>query len=101
MIRVKLSDQARWDFARLTDFLIETTPAAAPATAALIVNALRILERYPRIGRQAAQPLLRELAIQRSRTSYVALYRVDPLDRYVEILALRHQRESGYHQEDL
>ena len=101
MIRVELSDQARWDLARLADFLAEKNPPAARATATLVVDALRILTRYPRIGRPAAHPPLRELVIQRGRAGYVALYRVDPLERFVEILAIRHQRESGYQEEDL
>jgi len=100
VIRVELSNQARWDLARLADFLVDQNPAAARATAALIVDALRILARYPRIGRPAQQPL-RELVIQRGQSGYVALYRVDPLERFVEILAIRHQRESGYKEEDL
>jgi plasmid stabilization system protein ParE len=55
-----------------------------------------ILERHPYIGRPVRGPL-RELVISHGRTGYVALYRVAPrLDR-VEVLAIRHQREAGYH----
>ena len=100
MTQVVLGERARQDLRRLTEFLSEQDPAAANATADLIVDALGLLQRHPRVGRRVP-PTLRELVIQRGRTGYVALYRVDAADRLVEILAIRHQRESGYHPEDL
>ena len=100
MTLVVLSEWARQDLLRLTDFLAERDLGAANATADLIVDALSLLRRHPRVGRRVT-PKLRELVIQRGRTGYVALYRVDAADRLVEVLAIRHQRESGYHLEDL
>ena len=100
MTAISLAQRARWDLARLTDFLAEQDPAAADATAALILDALLILEQHPRIGRPAPDRL-RELVIQRGRTGYVALYRVSRDELSVEVLAIRHQRESGYHEDDL
>jgi plasmid stabilization system protein ParE len=100
MTLVVLSERARHDLLRLADFLANQDPHAANATADLIVEALRLLQRHPRVGRRAT-PLLRELVIQRGRTGYVALYRVDAADRCAEVLAIRHQRESGYHPDDL
>ena len=38
---------------------------------------------------------LRELVISKGRTGYVALYRYLPEQDRVDILAIRHQRESG------
>ena len=100
MTQVVLGERARQDLRRLTEFLSEQDPAAANATADLIVDALGLLQRHPRVGRRVP-PTLRELVTQRGRTGYVALYRVDAADRLVEVLAIRHQRESGYHLEDL
>ena len=85
---------------RLTDFLLERDPAAAEATADLIGDALRVLARHPRIGRPVA-PHRRKLVIQRGRTGYLALYRVSVDEQDVEVLAIRDQRESGYHEDDL
>ncbi len=99
MTEVSIAEGARMDLRRLADFLIDEDPAAADATADLIVDALRILERHPRIGRRAAH--LRELVISRGRAGYVALYRVSADEQETEVLAIRHQRESGYHQDDL
>jgi plasmid stabilization system protein ParE len=39
--------------------------------------------------------LARELVISKGRTGYVALYRYLPEQDRVDILAIRHQRESG------
>ena len=100
MTRVVLGERARQDLLRLAEFLAEQDPDAANATADLIVDALGLLQRHPRVGRRVTSTM-RELVIQRGRTGYVALYRVDASDRLVEVLAIRHQRESGYHPEDL
>jgi len=83
------------DLERLSDFLMETLPEAAQDTVALIFDALEILERHPEMGRKVHFGQ-RELVISRGRTGYLALYRHLPhLDRAV-VLAVRHQRESGY-----
>ncbi len=100
MTLVVLSERARHDLLRLANFLAEQDLEAANATADLIVDALSLLQRHPRVGRRVT-PKLRELVIQRGRTGYVALYRVDARDRFAEVLAIRHQRESGYHPDDL
>lgn len=108
MTRVVLSERARQDLMRLADFLAEQDPAAALATTDLIVESLGLLQRHPRVGRRViarGTPTnvanLRELVIHRGRSGYLALYRVVDDDQAVEILAIRHQRESGYHPDDL
>lgn len=95
MIELVYTAQARRDLERLSDFLLETDPLAAQATATLIFEALDILVQHPEIGRKVHFGQ-RELVISRGRTGYLALYRfVSHVDRIL-ILALRHQRESGY-----
>lgn len=95
MTLVVFSKRAEADIDRLTDFLAEIDLDAAEKVAGLIVHAARILERHPGIGRPARFGR-RELVISHGKTGYVALYREDrPRDR-VEMLAIRHQRESGY-----
>jgi plasmid stabilization system protein ParE len=89
------SAQALLDLERLSDFLFETDPQAAAQTAGLIFEALEILERHPEIGRKVHGGQ-RELVISRGRTGYLALYRFLPHIDRVLVLALRHQRESGY-----
>jgi plasmid stabilization system protein ParE len=93
---VSYSRRALADLDRLFDFLAAADPAAALAAAAVIVDAVKILERHPNIGRPV-RGRLRELVISRGRTGYVALYRVTPRRDRIEVLAIRHQREAGYH----
>ncbi len=87
--------QALADLQRLTDFLLESDPHEAQKTAAVIFDALQVLEHSPDIGRKVRSGM-RELVISRGRTGYLALYRFFPIQQKVLVLALRHQREAGY-----
>lgn len=95
MTELVYSEQALLDLERLSEFLVETDPESAHETAQLIFEALDILERHPEIGRKV-QWGQRELVVSRGRTGYLALYRFLPHVDRVLVLALRHQRESGY-----
>ena len=95
MTELVYTEHALADLERLGDFLVETDLQAAQDTVKLIFEALEILVQHPEIGRKVHFGQ-RELVISRGRTGYLALYRFLPhLDR-VLVLALRHQRESGY-----
>jgi plasmid stabilization system protein ParE len=83
------------DLERLTDFLLEADPPAAPATIGLITEAVQVLANHPEIGRPAESGL-RELIISRGRSGYVALYSFEVGYDTVLVLAVRHQREAGY-----
>jgi plasmid stabilization system protein ParE len=90
------SARALADLDRLFDFLAAVEPAAAVDAAEVIVDAVRVLKRHPHIGRPV-RGRLRELVISFGRTGYVALYRLSPRRDRIEVLAIRHQREAGYH----
>jgi addiction module RelE/StbE family toxin len=92
------SGQALSDLDRLTDFLLEADPASAPDTAALIIEAVEVLANHPLIGRPVEDGL-RELIISHGRSGYVALYSYEEAEDTVLLLAIRHQREAGYHTE--
>jgi len=89
------SARAPADLDRVFDFLVQHDSTLADTAAALIVDAITVLERHPNIGRPTRGDL-RELVISHGRTGYVALYRVTRQGGQVEILALRHQREAGF-----
>jgi addiction module RelE/StbE family toxin len=93
--RLIYSARALDDLERVTDFLVDTDPAAAAVTVDLIAEAVAILAHHPLIGRPAEHGL-RELVISRGRTGYVALYSFETAQDCVLILAVRHQREAGY-----
>ena len=83
------------DLDRLTDFLIDTDPLAASETVELITEAVTILKHHPLIGRPV-EDNIRELVISRGKTGYIALYSYEAVHDTVLILAIRHQRESGF-----
>lgn len=95
MARLIYSRRALADLERLTDFLLETEPAAAAETARLISEAVLILGNHPLVGRPAEHGM-RELIVSRGRTGYLALYSYEEERDTVLILAIRHQREAGY-----
>ena len=95
MARLIYGRQALTDLERVTDFLLDTDPAAAVETVDLIVEAVEILARHPLVGRPVEHGL-RELVISRGATGYVGLYAFEEASDTVLILALRHQREAGY-----
>ena len=85
------------DLERIFEFLARDDPAAGATAVRVVREAVSILERHPLIGRPAESGL-RELVISRGRSGYVALYRHLVSEDVVLILAIRHQREAGYHQ---
>ncbi len=96
MTRWLVSEGVAQDLEALVDFLRTHQAEYAVKTIDLILNALNILEQHPEIGR-LAQHHFRELIISRSKTGYVALYEYDEECDVVLVLAIRHQREAGYH----
>lgn len=93
MPSVHFSQRALDDLERILEFLVQEAPAIATEAASEIVDATRVLQRHPLIGRPVG--ILHELVISKGRSGYVALYRYLPEQDRVDILAIRHQRESG------
>ena len=96
MTRWLVSVDAAQDLEEWVDFLRAHQAEYAVETIDLILNALTILEQHPEIGR-LVQNNFRELIISRGKTGYVALYEYDEASDLVLVLAIRHQREAGYH----
>jgi plasmid stabilization system protein ParE len=83
--------------ARCSKFLDERSPEAAQRAAQIIGDRLSALKDRPAIGRPVGAELeFRELVISFGESGYVALYRYEPDDDAVYVLAFRHQREAGY-----
>ena len=99
MLKLIYTEQALLDLERPSTFLLETDPQASINTAALNFDALEVLVQHPEIGRKVHFGQ-RELVISRGRSGYLALYRflshIDLFLGQVLVLAIRHQRESGY-----
>lgn len=78
-------------------FLAEKNPLAAARAARAIVQQFELLETEPELGRPWEElPELRELLVPFGDSGYVALYRYEPDDNALYVLAFRHQKEAGY-----
>lgn len=95
MPKVHFTGQALSDLERIFQFLDQETTDFAIMAGEEIVDATSVLQRHPLIGRPSPHDL-RELVISKGHSGYVALYRFLPLKDRIDILAIRHQRESGF-----
>ena len=95
MSQLIFATQVKTDFDRIFDFLFENAPDYAATRIQAIVAAIDILQSSPMIGRPAAYGQ-RELIISTGRSGYLALYRYDPAQDTVFVLAVRSQRERDY-----
>jgi plasmid stabilization system protein ParE len=94
---VVYSRHAFADLERLADFLIKDAPQAAVTAIDVIRDGIEILERHPFVGRPCEEGL-RELLISYGKSGYVALHSYEQRRDVVLVLAVRHQRETGYRQ---
>lgn len=95
MATVRYARRLAEDIARIAEHLLAQEVAGVGERIDEVLDATRLLERHPLIGRKAGAAR-RELVIGRGSRGYVALYRYDELDDVVEVLALRGQKEAGF-----
>ncbi|WP_026987805.1 type II toxin-antitoxin system RelE/ParE family toxin [Fodinicurvata fenggangensis] len=97
MPRVIVTEGAVQGLERCRQFLAAKSTTAARRAGQAIQQQFLLLETTPSIGRPLPDaPELRELVIAFGDSGYVALYRHDPAEDAVYILAFRHQKEAGY-----
>jgi plasmid stabilization system protein ParE len=99
MPRVYLSAAAFEDLLRLDEFLSQSDDPLAGALLDYVLDALQVLTHQPCIGCPVTGGL-RELIISRRRSGYLARYEFDEPHDLVCVARIRHQRESGYSDED-
>ena len=97
MPRIIVTEGAVQGLERCRRFLVPKAPQAAKRAAQAIERQFLLLETTPDMGRPIPElPELRELLIGFGDSGYVALYRHEPIDDAVYVLAFRHQKEAGY-----
>jgi plasmid stabilization system protein ParE len=95
--RLIVTESAVRGLERCRAFLKQRNPAAASRAAQVIAQHFASLVITPAIGRPLDSSIgLRELIIPFGDAGYVALYRHDPAEDAIYMLAFRHQREAGY-----
>ena len=97
MPQVIVTEGATEGLERCRKFLAAKSTEAARRAGQAIERQFLLLETAPDIGRRFHEmPELRELVIAFGDSGYVALYRHEPADDAVYVLAFRHQKEVGY-----
>lgn len=97
MPQVIVTEGAAEGLERCRRSLVVKAPDAARRAGQAIAQRFLLLETAPDIGRPLPEmPELRELVIVFGDSGYVALYRHEPADDAVYVLAFRHQKEAGY-----
>ena len=96
MPRLTWSPSALRDVQRLHHFLAEKNADAAKRAVKAIRDGVKIIAHQPGAGRPAEdmEPEYREWPIAFGDNGYIALYHYD--GQTAVILAVRHQRETGY-----
>ena len=96
MPRLRWSQPALLDVARLHAFLASKSRDAAKRAVKAIRQGVKVLGRHPESGRpiEELSPEFREWVIEFGHGAYVALYHYD--GKQVVVLAIRHGREAGY-----
>ena len=97
MPQVIITEGAAQSLERCRRFLAAKSSEAARRAGQTIERQFLLLESAPNIGRPFPKvPELREWVIPFGDSGYVALYRHEPADNTVYVLAFRHQKEAGY-----
>jgi plasmid stabilization system protein ParE len=95
--QVIVTEGAARGLERCRRFLAAKNQGAVRRAGQMIERQFARLETNPDIGRPLPDlPELRELVIGFGDSGYVALYRFEPADDAVYVLAFRHQKEAGY-----
>jgi len=95
--RVIVTEGAASGLERCRRFLAEKNPQASRRAGQVIDRHFTLLESTPEIGRPLDDlPEVRELIIGFGDSGFVALYRHEPQNDSVYVLAFRHQKEAGY-----
>jgi toxin ParE1/3/4 len=83
------------DLERIREHLLAHEAAHIEQRLSTLLDAIEILREHPRIGRPVLEDL-RELVIGKGSRGYLALYRYDPAEDAVDVLAIRSQRERWF-----
>jgi len=95
--RVIVTEGAAQGLEHCRQFLATKNPLAVKRAGQIIERQFALLETTPDIGRPLPElPELRELIINFGDSGYVVLYRHEPADDTVYVLAFWHQKEAGY-----
>jgi plasmid stabilization system protein ParE len=96
LARIQFSERIDTDLRRIVEHMREHASTDRDERLSGVIAAIDVLMASPLIGRPCDDGL-RELVIGRGMRGCLALYHYDERMDLVRILAIRSQKESGYH----
>lgn len=96
MTTIRFADEVADDYDRILDHLLHHDADDGLERIIGIRAAIAVLASNPLIGRRLPSGL-RELIIGRGTRGYIALYRYAQALDQITVVAIRAQKESGYH----
>ena len=96
MTTIRFADEVADDYDRILDHLLHHDTDDGLERIIGIRAAIAVLASNPLIGRRLPSGL-RELIIGRGTRGYIALYRYAQALNQITVVAIRAQKESGYH----
>ena len=87
-MKLRFSRRAIRDVADIATFIRERNPEAVGKVRASILDALKTISAFPRVGRPQSVPRVRKLVTR--RYPYLIYYSIDDEASEVVILAIRH-----------
>lgn len=96
MATIRFADEVADDYDRILDHLLRYDVEDGRERILGIRSGIAVLALNPQIGRRLPSGL-RELVIGRGTRGYLALYRYSEALDLVTVVAIRSQKESGYH----
>ena len=97
---IEFAETAKEDLDRLHTFYSQIDADLADRALQTILSAFQTIQRHPYICRQARHAELgtawRELLIDFGSSGYIALFEIATATT-INVVAVRHQRESDYH----
>jgi len=94
-MKLRFSRQAQQDLEDIADHIREQNPPAALRVRTAIIDSLRTLVLFPRIGRRQKTAGVRKLVTR--RYSYIVYYTIDDTSEEVVILTIQHPARGREH----
>ena len=87
-MRLRFTPRSVADLISIADYLRERNPQAALSVRAAILDSLRLLLQFPKLGRDQSVEGVRKLVTR--RYGYLAYYALDELAEEIVILTIQH-----------
>jgi toxin ParE1/3/4 len=97
-MRLRFTLQARQDLDDIANHIREQNPQAALRLRTAIIDSLRTLVLFPRIGRRQTTAGVRKLVTR--RYPYIVYYTIDDASKEIVILTVRHPARGREHADE-